>query len=40
MPALALGSWVGWNLYGRLDERRFRQALALMLLLSGAVLIL
>ena len=40
LPALALGTWVGWNLYGRLDERRFRQALAVMLLLSGAVLIL
>lgn len=40
LPALALGTWVGWNLYGRLDERRFRQALAIMLLLSGAVLIL
>jgi hypothetical protein len=39
LPALVLGSWVGWNLYGRLDERRFRQSLALMLLLSGAVLI-
>ena len=40
MPALALGTWVGWNLYGRLDEKRFRQALAIMLLLSGAILIL
>jgi uncharacterized membrane protein YfcA len=40
LPALVLGTWVGWNLYGRLDERRFRQALAIMLLLSGAILIL
>jgi hypothetical protein len=30
---------VGWNLYGRLDEKRFRQALATMLLLSGVLLI-
>jgi uncharacterized protein len=40
LPALVLGTWVGWKLYGRLDERRFRQALAVMLLLSGAILIL
>ena len=40
LPVLALGIWVGWNLYGRFDERRFRQALAIMLLLSGAILIL
>src|SRR5437764_623922 len=40
LPPLALGTWLGWNLYGRLDERRFRQALAVMLLLSGAILIL
>ena len=39
LPAMALGTWVGWQLYGRLDERRFRQALAIMLLASGAVLI-
>lgn len=39
LPAMALGTWVGWQLYGRLDERRFRQALAIMLLLSGAVLV-
>ncbi len=39
LPAMALGTWVGWKLYGRLDEKRFRQALAIMLLLSGAVLI-
>ena len=40
LPALVLGAWIGWRLYGRLDEKRFRQALAMMLLLSGAVLIL
>jgi uncharacterized membrane protein YfcA len=39
LPALAIGTWIGWNLYGRLDEKRFRQALAVMLLLSGAMLI-
>ena len=40
LPAMALGTFVGWQLYGRLDEKRFRQALAIMLLLSGAILIL
>jgi hypothetical protein len=39
LPVMALGTLVGWKLYGRLDERRFRQAMALMLLLSGLILI-
>ena len=33
---LALGAWLGWQLYGRLDERRFRQMLAVLLVVSGA----
>ena len=40
LPAMALGTWLGWRLYGRLDERRFRQALAVMLLLSGVILMI
>src|SRR5215203_560746 len=40
VPALLAGSWVGWLIYGRLDERRFRQALAALLALSGLVLVL
>jgi uncharacterized membrane protein YfcA len=39
LPALALGTWIGWNLYGRLDERRFRQLLAVFLMVSGLFLI-
>lgn len=39
LPVLALGTWVGWKLYGRLNEARFRQALAVMLLISGAMLV-
>jgi uncharacterized membrane protein YfcA len=39
LPALLLGAWIGWKLYGHLDDRRFRQGLALMLIASGAVLI-
>jgi len=40
LPALLLGAVVGWTVYGRLDERRFRQAFAALLLVSGAILIL
>jgi uncharacterized membrane protein YfcA len=40
LPPLLLGTWVGWRLYGKLNERRFRQALALLLIASGATLVL
>jgi uncharacterized membrane protein YfcA len=40
LPALLLGAWIGWKLYGHLDDRRFRQGLALLLIASGAVLVL
>jgi uncharacterized membrane protein YfcA len=40
LPPLLLGTWIGWRLYGRLNEQRFRQALALLLIASGAVLVL
>ena len=39
IPALAAGSWVGWLIYGRLDERRFRQVLAGLLAASGLGLV-
>jgi uncharacterized membrane protein YfcA len=39
LPALALGGVVGWKLYGRLDERRFRQLLAMLLVASGLTLL-
>lgn len=39
LPALALGGFVGWHLYGRLDERRFRQFLAVLLVASGLTLL-
>ncbi len=39
LPALLAGAVVGWIIYGRLDERRFRQAIALLLVISGAVLV-
>jgi uncharacterized membrane protein YfcA len=40
LPALLIGTWIGWKLYGHLDDRRFRQALALLLVASGASLVL
>jgi uncharacterized membrane protein YfcA len=39
LPSVLLGAWVGWLIYGRLDERRFRQLLAVLLILSGGLLI-
>jgi uncharacterized protein len=38
LPALALGTWGGWKFYGKLDERKFRIAVLVLLLLSGAAL--
>jgi uncharacterized membrane protein YfcA len=38
LPALAIGTWAGWKLYGKLDERKFRVAVLVLLLLSGAAL--
>ena len=40
LPPLLLGTWIGWQIYGRLDDRRFRQALAVLLIASGATLVL
>lgn len=40
LPPVMLGTWIGWQLYGKLDERRFRQALALLLIASGATLVI
>jgi uncharacterized membrane protein YfcA len=38
LPALALGTWVGWRLYGKLDEAKFRKGVLLLLLVSGGAL--
>jgi uncharacterized membrane protein YfcA len=40
LPALAAGGWLGWVIYGRLDDRRFRQLLAALLVASGAALVI
>jgi uncharacterized membrane protein YfcA len=39
LPALAAGTWVGFKLYGRLDDAGFRRIVLLLLLLSGLPLI-
>lgn len=39
LPPLFLGTWVGWKLYGKFDDRRFRQAIAVLLIASGVTLI-
>lgn len=38
LPALAAGTWLGWKLYGRLDEVSFRKVILWLLLVSGVAL--
>ena len=38
LPVLAVGTWLGWMLYGKLDEGAFRKVVLVLLLLSGAAL--
>ena len=40
LPVLAVGTWLGWRLYGRLDEAAFRKVVLVLLLTSGAALAL
>ena len=39
IPAVLLGSWVGWKIFGLLSEQRFRQMLSALLIGSGLMLI-
>lgn len=39
LPALIAGSWLGWKLYGRLDEATFRKIVLGLLLVSGVMLV-
>jgi uncharacterized membrane protein YfcA len=39
LPALLLGTWVGFKLYGRIDEAMFRRILLMLLLASGVFLL-
>jgi uncharacterized membrane protein YfcA len=40
LPALLIGTWLGLKLFGRLDEASFRKVVLVLLLVSGAVLML
>ena len=40
LPALLIGTWLGLKLFGRLDEASFRKVVLVLLLASGAVLML
>jgi uncharacterized membrane protein YfcA len=39
LPALAIGTWLGWALYGKLDEAAFRNGILVLLVISGAALV-
>lgn len=40
LPPLLMGTWIGWQLYGKLNDLRFRQALAVLLIASGTTLVI
>lgn len=40
LPALFAGTWLGLKLFGRLDEAMFRKVVLVLLLVSGAVLMI
>jgi uncharacterized protein len=40
LPAMIVGLWVGFKLYGKLDEAAFRKLILVLLLLAGCGLIL
>jgi uncharacterized protein len=40
LPALLVGTWLGLKLFGRLDEASFRKVVLILLLASGAVLMI
>ena len=39
LPAMLAGLWIGFKLYGKLDDVAFRKLLLLLLLISGLALI-
>jgi hypothetical protein len=40
LPAVLAGTWAGLRLYGRLDESGFRKVVLVLLLVSGATLVI
>lgn len=39
-PAVVLGTWLGLQLFNRIDDKRFRQVVLLFLIVSGATLLI
>jgi uncharacterized protein len=39
LPALIVGTLVGWALYGKLDEATFRKVVLMLLLISGLAIV-
>jgi uncharacterized membrane protein YfcA len=39
LPALALGTWAGLKLFGKLDDQAFRRIVLVLLMISGASLL-
>jgi len=39
LPALLAGLWIGFRLYGKLDDAAFRKVILLLLLAAGLALI-
>jgi uncharacterized protein len=40
LPALAIGTWAGLKLFGKLNDQAFRRVVLGLLLISGASLLL
>ena len=39
LPALAAGTFTGMSLFGRINERKFRCSILVLLLISGALML-
>ena len=39
LPLIPLGSWIGWNLHGRVSERGFNRILCVLVVLAGVQLL-
>jgi uncharacterized membrane protein YfcA len=40
MPAMLAGLWVGFRLYGKLDDAAFRKIILVLLVIAGLALLL
>jgi hypothetical protein len=39
LPALVVGTLLGWSLYGKLNEAAFRKVVLVLLLVSGLAIV-